>query len=140
MQEIEIVWEPRPTKVVNQGPRRNWTKALAPLKAAPGAEARVLRVRSRSTADYHVRTMRAAMEKSDPLGKWDFHSHQMQDVEGGYGVWACYRGQMSPEQAERKIIQRKQHSDRMKKAYAKKKLREQISADPNVTRPNLLGR
>jgi hypothetical protein len=140
MPEIEIVFEPPPKAPVKEGKRKNWVKALRPLRAAPGAQARILRVPSRSTVDYYVRTIRKGLEVQDPYGLWEIHSHKIDDQQGGYGIWACYKGQMTQEDYDRKMVQRKIHQDRMKKAYAKKKLREQLAADPLLTRPNLLGR
>ena len=83
-----------------------------------------MRVETRSQADYFVRTMKYALEKDDPLSLWEFHTTAMEDVQGGYGIWCKYRGSMTPEQQAAKLMERRLHSDRMKKAYAKKKLLE----------------
>ena len=140
MPEIEIVFEPPPKPLVKEGKKKDWTKALSSLKAAPGAQARIMRLPSRSTVDYYVRTIRKSLEEHDPFGIWEINSHKMEDRQGGYGVWACYKGQMTPEEYDRKMMERKQHQDRMTKAYAKKKLLKQLQEDPLVVRPNLLAR
>jgi hypothetical protein len=140
MAEIEIVFEPPPKPLVKEGKKKDWTRALSSLKAAPGAHARIMRIDTRSTADYYVRTIRKSLEEKDPHGLWEIKSHKMEDRQGGFGVWACYKGQMTPEEYDRKMMERKQHAERMRKAYAKKKLLKQLHEDPLVTRPNLLAR
>jgi len=124
--EWEIVYEPMPPKVSEfQGQRIDWGKRLAPVKAAPGTQPRVMRTVTMSQKDYYMRLMREYLRKKYPLEKWEFTSAKMQDVKGGYGIWACYRGMYTPAEYEKAQIKYKQDSDRRKKEAAGAKVRRE---------------
>jgi hypothetical protein len=127
--EFEVVFEPMPPKVREYRKSRiDWETRLAPVKAAPGAQARILRCDTKTQKDYFIRTIRLYQSKYAPLEKWEFEGARMQDSRGGYGVWACYRGTYTEKEIEAREIARKIHSDRMKMVYARKKIREQVKA------------
>jgi hypothetical protein len=112
--------------------RTRWASVLEKVKAAPGTEPRIMRCETRSQADYHVRSIKRTLERDDPTAWWEFHTAQMGDVRGGYGVWAKYRGQLTQAQIADRNIRRKKHSERMKKVYLKKALRDAQKLEVSV--------
>lgn len=123
--EWEIIFEPMPIKVREyRGQRINWEKRLAPVKAAPGAQARVMRCDNESQKNYYIRTMKAYLRKEFPLEKWEFEGARMPDQRGGYGIWATYRGLHTQKELDKIEIAYQQRSEIMKKAHARKKIRD----------------
>ena len=123
--EWEVIFEPMPIKVREyRGQRINWEKRLAPVKAAPGAQARVMRCDNESQKNYYIRTMKAYLRKEFPLEKWEFEGARMPDQRGGYGIWAVYRGLLSPGELAEIEMKHAQRSEIMRKAYARKQIRD----------------
>lgn len=135
--EWEIVFEPMPPKVrEHRKSRIDWERRLAPVKAAPGAQARILRCDTNTQKDYFIRTIKKYLSKYLPSEKWELEGTKMQDSRGGYGVWATYRGTWTQKELEAKEIARKIHSDRMKLAHARKRIRQQVAnGDLPTVRP-----
>lgn len=123
---FEIVDEPMPPKVQsNSGTRTNWAKLLEKVKVAPGWKPRVLWTPTEQQKNYYIRLMREYLRKHCPLEKWEFESAKMQDVKGGYGIWACYRGTMTPEEYEQQQLKYKLDSERRIKEKALAKVRRE---------------
>ena len=123
---FEIVDEPMPRKVKQwAGQRIKWETRLAPLKASPGWMPRVMVAETQSQKNYWIRQAREYLREHCPLEKWEFRGGRMEDLEGGYGIWACYRGTMTPEEYDKAQIKWKQDSDQRKREKAKAKVRKQ---------------
>ena len=129
---VEVVWEPIPTKVKRPVDRTRWPKALEQVKAAPGTMPRVMRCQTRTQADYYVKAMRTALERDDPDAKWEFKTATMGDQEGGMGIWVSYKGKLTPADKAERAMKKKKHSDRMKKAWMLKKLRQSQTMEASI--------
>jgi hypothetical protein len=132
---FEIVWESRPAVTVRKPTGLKWEKYLQPVKAAPGSEARIFRCETRKRADARVRQIKNRLLKADPMGRWEFKVSAMQDKEGGYGIWATYRGQMTAQQHLEQELKRRAHSEKMKAHWEKRRIKQQLQEDLSNVRP-----
>jgi hypothetical protein len=121
---IDIRWEePPPIQPSSKKRTLNWEKYLLPFKEAPGVRGRILRRPTRRQCNNIVNRIKRRMEQIDPLGKWRYEVHDMQDRDGGCGLWITYYGQMTlQEQREREVLRRQRSAD-AKKRWAKRQLR-----------------
>lgn len=129
LKEVEIVWESAPPKIERGRKRNRWELVLKEIKAAPGAEARILRVATREMADYRIRSIKARMREVDPNGKWSFSRHEMHDPEGGWGVWAVYRGQMTDTERYEADLRTLEWSRRIRLAHETRRIKKKLQAE-----------
>ena len=122
---LEISWEdPPPPTIVRQKAWR-WEILLRPVKAAPGTNPRIRIHETRAAANSEVRRIKARLAKVAPLEDWKFEVHELESkTHYKFGVWACYLGDMSRQEYNRRRMEFQMRSERIKKAHRRRQVAE----------------
>jgi hypothetical protein len=119
---LDIVFEPVPIPLKERHKGWRWETLLNPVRAAPGSSARIRVNPKVNNARAEIRRIRARLEEVCPMEHWEFNVRRLKDDSGMYGIFATYHGVMTHSEKQDMLIQRKKHSEEVRRGRMKKKL------------------
>lgn len=128
-EKLDISFESPPVQIRGKYAGWKWEKLLAPVKAAPGCEARVRIWGKKPAANNEIHRIRKRLEEVAPLEKWKFRIHAWHGEDQGqhWAIYATYLGMMTKQEKFELDEKKRFRSEKTKKSWELRKARNELA-------------